>query len=471
VDASDRRIFVSYRRDDSAHVAGRLTDRLINRFGVDRIFMDVDSLSPGVDFTEAIEQAVQDCSVLLAIVGERWASIEDRRGKRRLDDPTDFVVLEIRAALKRDIPVIPVLVDNAEMPRSELMPLTLKQFPRRHAFRIRHESWGRDTEGLIRRIEQLMLRRLSGAPVAAHVADRPERARPGEGGADIEDFRRLLAAVPGPASSVAAQATTAATAVHASTQRALMALGGSQFDPDIATAEPAALARQVHRRLGEYRTALGSLPGMAVACAFNPDPAVERLLPRALGRLLAAVPSTDGVADLVALQRYPALLLSYAAGVAARVAGHEATVHQVLSLPAGDRSALEVLMPFKVVAPAVVDRFDDWTGTPPPYGLSLYLRRAVRPLFEDLLSGGEFDAAFDDYEYLRSLLELHRLAFSAYGSFAVTLGRGRRDVPIRVGPALEEGSALLRAGAFDGSPAAAVRIARRLESAVRARHG
>src|SRR5690349_10570277 len=109
-------IFVSYRRQDSSHLAGRLYDRLADRFGEDQVFMDVDTIEPGVDFAEEITRAVSACKVLLAVIGPNWLAATDERGCRRLDDPDDFVRLEIEAALARGVRVIPILADDAVMP-------------------------------------------------------------------------------------------------------------------------------------------------------------------------------------------------------------------------------------------------------------------------------------------------------------------------------------------------------------------
>jgi hypothetical protein len=108
-----QRIFVSYRREDTRHMAGRLFDRLSERSGESNVFMDVDSIEPGIDFSQAIERAVQKCDVLLALIGRAWLSETDEHGRPRLDDPDDLVVLEIKSALDRDIRVIPVLIDGA----------------------------------------------------------------------------------------------------------------------------------------------------------------------------------------------------------------------------------------------------------------------------------------------------------------------------------------------------------------------
>ena len=116
-----RAIFISYRRDDAEGHAGRLFEDLVLRFGAASVFMDVAGIEPGRDFRKVIEQQVASCGVLLAVIGKSWltSSASDAQGRRRLDDPHDFVRLETATALRRDIPVIPVLVHGAQMPRPE----------------------------------------------------------------------------------------------------------------------------------------------------------------------------------------------------------------------------------------------------------------------------------------------------------------------------------------------------------------
>ena len=109
-------IFISYRRDDSRHAAGRLVDRLAQIFPRDQLFMDIDAIEPGLDFEEVINEKLEACDVMLAVIGPNWATSRDESGALRLEDPDDFVRLEIAAALKRDIRVIPVLVDGAKIP-------------------------------------------------------------------------------------------------------------------------------------------------------------------------------------------------------------------------------------------------------------------------------------------------------------------------------------------------------------------
>src|ERR1700747_1122745 len=106
-------IFVSYRRQDSSHLAGRLYDHLADRFGEGQVFMDVDTIEPGLDFAEEVTRAVAACQVLVAVIGPAWLTAADGRGRRRLDDPDDFVRLEIETALVRGVRVIPVLAQGA----------------------------------------------------------------------------------------------------------------------------------------------------------------------------------------------------------------------------------------------------------------------------------------------------------------------------------------------------------------------
>jgi len=105
-------IFISYRRGDAEGEAGRLFDDLSAQFGAKAIFMDVMDIKPGRDFRKVIDENVSSCGVLLAMIGKGWINARDDAGRRRLDDPQDFVRLETASALKRDIPVIPVLVRN-----------------------------------------------------------------------------------------------------------------------------------------------------------------------------------------------------------------------------------------------------------------------------------------------------------------------------------------------------------------------
>jgi glycerophosphoryl diester phosphodiesterase len=131
------RVFISYRRQETAWPARQLYDLLVAELGADRVFKDVDNIEPGDDFVERIQSAVGSCQVLLALIGPQWLTITDATGARRLDDPADFVRLEVETALSRDdVRVIPILVDNAKMPTPQELPKGLAALTRRQAVEI-----------------------------------------------------------------------------------------------------------------------------------------------------------------------------------------------------------------------------------------------------------------------------------------------------------------------------------------------
>jgi len=144
------RIFISYRREETAYPAGWLYDRLVEHFGQGQVFKDVDSIQLGDDFVEVITAAVAGCDVLLALIGDQWLTITGEDGRRRLEDPDDFVRLEIEAALTRDVRVIPVLVDGARMPRVADLPATLAKLVRRQALELSPSRFDFDTGRLLR---------------------------------------------------------------------------------------------------------------------------------------------------------------------------------------------------------------------------------------------------------------------------------------------------------------------------------
>ena len=155
-------IFVCYRRSDSADIAGRIYDRLIGKFGKDPIFKDVDSIPLGLDFKEYLDMKVGECDVFLAIIGDEWLTASDATGKRRIDDPTDFVRIEIESALQRKIPVIPLLVRDAHMPREEDLPPSLRTLVYRNGTPIRSDpDFHRDMDRLIAYLEKYINKDIS----------------------------------------------------------------------------------------------------------------------------------------------------------------------------------------------------------------------------------------------------------------------------------------------------------------------
>jgi hypothetical protein len=150
------KIFISYRRDDAAEAAGRLSDNLTERFGLDSVFMDVDGIALGRDFRTVIEETLGQCSVMLAVIGKTWLQNTDAKGNRRIDQPGDFVRLEIGTALKRNIPVIPVCVQGARVPTPDDLPDDLKNFAFRNAIELTHPRWNSDVQLLTEKLRPLM---------------------------------------------------------------------------------------------------------------------------------------------------------------------------------------------------------------------------------------------------------------------------------------------------------------------------
>jgi hypothetical protein len=140
-DKKSCRVFISYRREDSREITGRICDRLNNEFGKQAIFRDVDSIPAGVDFREHISKSIDQCSLLVAIIGDKWLDARNKKGERRLDVVNDHLRVEIETALNKEIPVIPVLVKNGTMPDEDELPESLKPLAYRNAIPIPEEPF------------------------------------------------------------------------------------------------------------------------------------------------------------------------------------------------------------------------------------------------------------------------------------------------------------------------------------------
>jgi adenylate cyclase len=168
------KIFINYRREDSIGTAGRLRDRLAEAFGEESLFMDVDNIPAGDDFAADLNNQVTACRVFLAVIGPNWLDAKDESGVRRLDNPDDFVTIEIAAALARgDIRIIPVLVDNAPMPKADKLPESIKPLVRRNAVELRNSQFRRDAEMLVAIMRETLV------PTRSAALD-PEAAGPGK---------------------------------------------------------------------------------------------------------------------------------------------------------------------------------------------------------------------------------------------------------------------------------------------------
>ena len=152
-------VFISYRREDSAGHAGRLFDRLVSRFGRDRVFRDVDNVKPGENFIETIRQTINTSEVLLVLIGPRWLKAADGEGRKRLEDPGDPVRIEIETGLELKKRVIPVLLPGAVMPSEKELPEALMQLSKFNAFEIREATFDQDVSSLIAQTKALQSRK------------------------------------------------------------------------------------------------------------------------------------------------------------------------------------------------------------------------------------------------------------------------------------------------------------------------
>ncbi len=159
------RIFINYRREDSQAAAGRLYDRFLTHFARDRVFMDVDGIAPGTDFVKTLESQLANCSACVAVIGPHWAANKGPDGARRLDNPTAYVRIELETALRRDIRLIPVLVDGARMPAASDLPPSLTALARRQAVEVTHTRFGADADELAKAVGDAI-----GIPVTARTA-------------------------------------------------------------------------------------------------------------------------------------------------------------------------------------------------------------------------------------------------------------------------------------------------------------
>ncbi len=153
-----QQIFISYRRADTADITGRIYDRMIAKFGMDYVFKDVDNIPLGTDFRLALKDTIQSCNAVLVIIGQEWMHAHNEEGTRRLDDPDDFVRIEVESALQRHIPVVPVLVRGAAMPDEDDLPASLKSLAFRNGMEIRGDPYFHsDVDRLLKLLNKQLL--------------------------------------------------------------------------------------------------------------------------------------------------------------------------------------------------------------------------------------------------------------------------------------------------------------------------
>ena len=143
------RFFVNYRTVDSVHSAAAIADRLARHFGPENIFRDRDSLSLGALYPKKIRRALEQSDKVLAVIGPKWLDITDSSGRRRLDNPKDWVRTELQMAFERDIPVVPVLLDDTPLPASHQLPAVIARLSNCAYWQVRHKTFESDLRGLI----------------------------------------------------------------------------------------------------------------------------------------------------------------------------------------------------------------------------------------------------------------------------------------------------------------------------------
>jgi hypothetical protein len=146
------KVFISYRREETSGEARALYNDLVANLGKSLVFMDVDNIALGRDFRQVLQESLASCELMLVLIGREWVSVKNKSGRRRLEDPGDFIRMEIGAALKRNIPVTPVLLQGAKMPMSEELPEDLRDLSYRNGFELSHNRWESDVQEMIRRL-------------------------------------------------------------------------------------------------------------------------------------------------------------------------------------------------------------------------------------------------------------------------------------------------------------------------------
>lgn len=149
-------IFISYRRREALKEARAVFEKLSREFGAGRVFIDLESLDYGVDFVESLDRQLQHCEVMLVLIGPGWLDSPYGHGGRRLDDPNDFVRIELRTALQRNIRVVPVLFDGAPMPRTVDLPADLEPLARRNKIDLDFHRFDADIGRLIGSLRKLL---------------------------------------------------------------------------------------------------------------------------------------------------------------------------------------------------------------------------------------------------------------------------------------------------------------------------
>ncbi|NUT52911.1 MAG: toll/interleukin-1 receptor domain-containing protein [Saccharothrix sp.] len=455
-------VFVNYRTGDGEWAAALVKRELSARFGADQVFYASQSIRLGEDFSREILSGLRRCEVLLALIGPRWAGAVDREGVRRLDKADDWVRREITEAFQSGLRVIPVLMDGIDPLTEAELPDVLQRLARCQYLRIHHRSDDLDLPRLVDELVELVPELVTARPAPAPRSDRPAE---GELRSPVTEFRRALAEPVG--QTVTDRVQSAASAV-------LDLLTESRY-PTSGRLDDGELPAELEKRLTGYEHDLAPLLRLVAIGVRSGDRRHDDLWVALVERFLRPPPRDRSAQDVwVNAAAYPALLLVYVIGVAAVASGRDDLVHRLLCRTSvGDERpvpALRALALRNVVDPRHAAALPSWAGMPPHQALSVQLRQVLSRVFFNVVDGSAFEWAFADYEFLRSLLELHDGAFSSLGEFAVRLDQAGDVIYERNLARLNADSALLRAGAFDGEPEKVAAAWRELRQATQARY-
>ncbi|MEV6711448.1 toll/interleukin-1 receptor domain-containing protein [Lentzea sp. NPDC051208] len=459
-------VFVNYRTGDGEWAAALVKRELSARFGADQVFYASQSIRLGEDFSREILSGLRRCEVLLALIGPRWVNAVDREGVRRLDKPDDWVRREILEAFDCGLRVIPVLMDGIDPLREADLPDVLQRVARCQYLRIHHRSDDLDLPRLVDELVELVPELVTSRPIPAPA----RQAWPVEGElrSPITEFRAALAGPPG---------QTVSDRVQAAAGAALELLTEARY-PTSGQLDDADLPAELENRLTGYEHDLAPLLRLVAIGVRSGDRRHDDLWTSLVERFLQPAPHQRGTQEVWTNSTvYPALLLVYVIGVAGVAAGREDLVHRTLCktviIGTDGRTTTPILRALalrNVVDPRHAASLPLWREAPPKQALSVQLRQVLSRVFFNILDGSAFDWAFADYEFLRSLLELHDAPFSSLGEFAVSLDRDDFVIYDRNAARLDADSALLRSGAFGGDTRQVAAAWRELRQATRARY-
>jgi hypothetical protein len=359
---------------------------------------------------------------------------------RRLDNPEDWVRREIIEAFRGGLRVIPIFLDGTAALNEADLPDDIGMLARCQYLRLHHRNDDRDIARVLDELTEL----LSSAELAP-------RGQPD----DI--VAQLKKALPEPGNA-------ARDIVQVATAQALDSLAETRYPVSLRLPDrdiPGAL----EERLGSYEHDMTQLLRLAATGVAGGNAEHDELWIRAVERVHNRV-SRRSSGPWVAAEAYPTLLLTYAIGIASTASGREDVAYRVFNhMKAGTALALR-----HVIDPRYAGDFPEWNGVRYYHPLSRHLRKVLRRVFTDLLDEYEYESAFEDYEYLRTLLELHEAAFSSLGEFAFSLAKGHSGVSKRMSARLSGDSPLLRAGAFDGAVANVTAARHQLDASISGRY-